>query len=154
MIVTKTAEGRSLFTETSEFKVQILNRTAESRLTNLGRRDAGGRDSGQDRLSSFLGHAATGDSCAEYGFSVVAPTSVMVPSWTWGRRASCWALLNRWISSRNSTVPRPVQGDPVLRLGDERSDVGDARHDRGDRRELRPDLAPPPLGRADGMSEV
>ena len=28
------------------------------------------------------------------GFSVVAPTSTMDPFSTWGRKASCWALLN------------------------------------------------------------
>ena len=43
------------------------------------------------------------------GFSVVAPTSVMVPSSTWGRMASCCALLKRWISSMKSTVRRPAR---------------------------------------------
>ena len=38
------------------------------------------------------------------GFSVVAPISVSRPSSTAGSSASCWALLKRWISSRNSTV--------------------------------------------------
>ena len=36
---------------------------------------------------------------------------------------------------------RAVQGDAVLRLGDQRADVGDTGHDRGDRREMRADLA-------------
>ncbi|OBX35776.1 hypothetical protein A8U91_00110 [Halomonas elongata] len=40
------------------------------------------------------------------GFSVVAPISVSRPDSTWGSRASCWLLLSRWISSRNSRVPR------------------------------------------------
>ncbi len=29
------------------------------------------------------------------GFSVVAPIRVMVPRSMWGRKASCWARLNR-----------------------------------------------------------
>ena len=41
------------------------------------------------------------------GFSVVAPIIVSVPSSTAGSNASCCALLNRWISSRNRIVPRP-----------------------------------------------
>jgi hypothetical protein len=40
------------------------------------------------------------------GFSVVAPMRVMRPLSTWGRKASCWALLNRWISSTKRTVLR------------------------------------------------
>ena len=42
------------------------------------------------------------------GFSVVAPMKTMVPSSTWGRKASCWALLNRCTSSTKRTVPRPI----------------------------------------------
>ena len=41
------------------------------------------------------------------GFSVVAPMSVMFPRSTWGRNASCCALLNRWISSTNTIVRLP-----------------------------------------------
>ncbi len=41
------------------------------------------------------------------GFSVVAATSVTQRFSTPGSRASCWALLNRWTSSTNSTVSRP-----------------------------------------------
>ena len=44
---------------------------------------------------------------SKYGFSVVAPMSVIVPSSTCGSSASCCALLKRWISSMNSTVERP-----------------------------------------------
>ena len=44
---------------------------------------------------------------SKYGFSVVAPMSVTVPSSTCGSSASCWALLKRWISSRNSTLRVP-----------------------------------------------
>ena len=42
------------------------------------------------------------------GFSVVAPTSTMLPFSTKGRKASCCALLNRWISSVNSKVRIPI----------------------------------------------
>ena len=41
------------------------------------------------------------------GFSVVAPTRMMVPFSTWGRKASCWAWLKRWISSTKRIVRRP-----------------------------------------------
>ncbi len=44
---------------------------------------------------------------SKYGFSVVAPISVISPSSTAGSRASCWALLKRWISSRKKIVGRP-----------------------------------------------
>ena len=40
---------------------------------------------------------------------MVAPTSTMVPSSTSGRKASCCALLKRWISSTKSSVPRPFE---------------------------------------------
>ena len=35
---------------------------------------------------------------------MVAPMRVMVPSYTWGRKASCWALLKRCISSTKRMV--------------------------------------------------
>ncbi len=41
------------------------------------------------------------------GFSVVAPIRTMSPFSTWARRASCCALLKRWISSMKTTVRRP-----------------------------------------------
>ncbi len=41
------------------------------------------------------------------GFSVVAPTRITVPFSTWGRKASCWDRLKRWISSTNRIVRRP-----------------------------------------------
>ena len=41
------------------------------------------------------------------GFSVVAPISTMSPVSTRGRKASCCALLKRWISSTNRIVRRP-----------------------------------------------
>ncbi len=49
------------------------------------------------------------------GFSVVAPTSVMVPSSMCGRKLSCWERLKRWISSMNSSVPLPVSRRPLAR---------------------------------------
>ena len=49
----------------------------------------------------------SGGLTSKNGFSVVAPIIVSVPSSTAGSRASCWALLNRWISSRKRIVPRP-----------------------------------------------
>ena len=41
------------------------------------------------------------------GFSVVAPIKVISPDSTAPRSASCWALLNRWISSTNTTGGSP-----------------------------------------------
>ena len=41
---------------------------------------------------------------SKLGFSVVAPMSMMVPSSTWGRKASCWARVKRWISSTKRMV--------------------------------------------------
>ncbi len=38
------------------------------------------------------------------GFSVVAPTSVMIPRSTSASSTSCWLLLKRWISSRKRIV--------------------------------------------------
>ena len=41
------------------------------------------------------------------GFSVVAPIKMMLPFSTKGRKASCCALLKRWISSTNTIVRSP-----------------------------------------------
>jgi hypothetical protein len=41
---------------------------------------------------------------ANDGFSVVAPIMVTVPCSTWGKNASCCALLKRWISSMKRIV--------------------------------------------------
>ena len=49
------------------------------------------------------------------GFSVVAPTSVMVPSSMCGRKLSCCARLKRWISSMNSSVPLPCSRRALAR---------------------------------------
>jgi hypothetical protein len=43
------------------------------------------------------------------GFSVVAPTKMMVPRSMCGRNASCCALLKRCTSSTNKTVRRPSE---------------------------------------------
>ena len=51
------------------------------------------------------------DSSAEFtsndGFSVVAPMRMMSPASTYGRNASCCALLKRWISSMKTIVFEP-----------------------------------------------
>ena len=65
------------------------------------------------------------------GFSVVAPTSVTVPSSITGRKLSCWARLKRWISSTNSSVPRPDHATRPRRL-EHLLEIGDAREDRRD----------------------
>ena len=46
---------------------------------------------------------------SKLGFSVVAPTSVMVPSSIGPRKPSCWARLKRWISSTNNRVRWPAR---------------------------------------------
>src|SRR5690349_14646379 len=64
------------------------------------------RDSGESSNSWQRDNRA--EFTSKYGFSVVAPISVTRPDSTAGSRASCWALLNRWISSRNRIVFCPV----------------------------------------------
>ena len=95
------------------------------------------------------------------GFSVVAPISVTVPSSTAGSRASCWALLKRWISSMNRTVDAPPSrlaglGDRLAQLlhpgedGRERDEPG-ARspgEQAGERRLARARAAPRGSARA------
>ena len=56
----------------------------------------------------------SGEMTSKDGFSVVAPISVMRPLSTWGRKASCWALLNRWISSTKRIVLLPVFSSSAL----------------------------------------
>ena len=46
---------------------------------------------------------------SKLGFSVVAPIRVSVPSSDGGRRLSCCALFNRWISSMKRMVPEPPE---------------------------------------------
>ena len=67
-----------------------------------GRRASASSGSSRNRVERLSSGALT----SKYGFSVVAPIRVSVPSSTAGRRASCWDLLNRWTSSRNRIVPR------------------------------------------------
>ena len=58
---------------------------------------------------------------------MVAPIRMMVPFSTWGRKASCWALLKRWISSTNRIVRVLLNLQPVLRLGDDLAQLLHAR---------------------------
>ncbi len=52
---------------------------------------------------------SSGAMTSKEGFSVVAPRSTIVPFSTWGRKASCCALLKRWISSTKRMVARPCR---------------------------------------------
>lgn len=52
--------------------------------------------------------ASSAELTANPGCSVVPPTRVRSPDSTWGSRASCCALLKRWISSTNRIVFFPV----------------------------------------------
>ena len=74
------------------------------------------------------------------GFSVVAPIRVTVPSSTAGSRASCWALLNRWISSMKRTV-RSTPAPGLAGLGDRLAELLDAREHRRERHEPGPGSA-------------
>ena len=64
-------------------------------------------------------YTAARESSAEFtsndGFSVVAPTKVKRPCSTYGRNASCCALLKRCTSSTKRMVARPLRGEDVLR---------------------------------------
>src|SRR5215218_6983210 len=65
------------------------------------RRSSGPRGSSRNSVERLRNGGLT----SKNGFSVVAPISTSVPSSTAGSRASCWALVKRWISSRNRIVP-------------------------------------------------
>ncbi len=67
---------------------------------------------------------------------MVAPMKVSVPSSTYGRNVSCWPLLKRCTSSRNSTVRRPRSARVILRLLHGLADVLHARHDGRELQEL------------------
>ena len=56
------------------------------------------------RSSNSWQRQSSAELTSKYGFSVVAPISVTRPDSTAGSSASCWALLKRWISSRNRIV--------------------------------------------------
>ena len=58
------------------------------------------------------------------------PDQDSVPSSTAGSRASCWALLKRWISSRNRIVPLVVLAEPLAGPLDDLAHVLDAGVDR------------------------
>ena len=70
-----------------------------------------GASRGRPRSSGRSTNTLDRDSSAAFtsndGFSVVAPTRTMSPASTRGRKASCCALLKRWISSMKRMVRRP-----------------------------------------------
>ena len=69
------------------------------------------------------------------GFSVVAPIRMIVPSSTWGRKASCWLLLKRWISSQKRIVRRPLAASRSRASPMTPANPGDALRHRGERHE-------------------
>ncbi len=69
---------------------------------------------------------------SKYGFSVVAPMRTSSPSSTPGSRASCWALLKRWTSSRKRIVPLVPLPEALPGLGQHLPDVLHARRHRGE----------------------
>ena len=73
------------------------------------RRSAARRVSNSERDSS-------GEMIENDGFSVVAAMRMTQRFSTPGSRASCWALVKRWISSRNRTVWRPYRSRLVAGL--------------------------------------
>ena len=99
-------------------------------------RPVGPRSSGPRRSSGSsrkrLERLSRGAFTEKYGFSVVAPMRVRVPSSTEGSSASCWVRLNRCTSSRNRMVPRPCWPSSVAGAGD---DLTDVLYPGGDRRQ-------------------
>ena len=75
---------------------------------------------------------------SKYGFSVVAPISVTMPSSTAGSSASCCALLKRWISSRKRIVRWPFAPSRSRAARDHLPDVLDRRGDGRELLEVRP----------------
>ena len=69
------------------------------------RRGSAGRRGSRGSRRNRVDRLRSGGLTSKNGFSVVAPMSTSVPSSTAGSRASCWALLKRWISSRKRIVP-------------------------------------------------
>ncbi len=61
----------------------------------------------QRRQNVHLGPRNSGEITSNEGFSVVAPINVMCPASTYGKNASCCALLNRCTSSTNTIVRCP-----------------------------------------------
>src|SRR6266446_807964 len=74
--------------------------SARSRMLTMSSSESGCREYTRQRDRSA---ALT----SKDGFSVVAPMRVSVPFSTWGRKASCWPLLKRWISSTKRMVRLP-----------------------------------------------
>ena len=85
---------------------------------------------------------------SKYGFSVVAPISVIVPSSTCGSKRVLLGLVEAMDLVEEQDGPRAVERQPVLRLGDRGPDLGDARHDRRERREVGTDLVGEQAGEA------
>ena len=74
--------------------------SARFRISMMSSLEMGSSTSTRDRESR-------GVMTSKLGFSVVAPIRVIKPDSTWGKNASCWALLKRWISSTNNMVRAP-----------------------------------------------
>ena len=71
------------------------------------------RPRGRPLRAARAGAAGTARAAGDeerYGFSVVAPISVTVPSSTAGSRTSCCAFDHRWTSSTNRTVVNSAAG--------------------------------------------
>ena len=72
------------------------------------------------------------------GFSVVAPIRTMSPDSTRGRKASCCALLKRWISSTNDDRPPAARAAPHLGGSHHLLDLLDAGENGAEGDKLRP----------------
>ena len=71
------------------------------------------------------------------GFSVVAPTSTIVPASTWGKQRVLLALVEAVDLVDEQHRPLPLLVAPRGRLGDRLAQLLDARHDRRERHEPR-----------------
>src|SRR6202790_5522719 len=77
-------------------------------LSSSARRNSSANKGGgsRARMYTFV-RDNSGEITSNEGFSVVAPINVMCPASTYGRNASCCALLNRCTSSTNTIVRCP-----------------------------------------------
>ena len=75
---------------------RVCQRPAQQLRQFLGRKSRAAQTPCSGRASAEL--------ISKEGFSVVAPMRMMLPFSTKGRKASCCALLKRWISSTNRMV--------------------------------------------------
>ena len=91
-------------------------------------------------VRGFRTYTRLRDSSAEMisndGFSVVAPIKRMLPFSTWGKNASCCALLKRWISSMKTMVRVPYCAG-ALGVGHDLLDFLDSGEHGGELDELR-----------------